>query len=66
MPKVRFVDYAGRYWRLSDLARTYHLRPQTLAGRLDRGLPVERALATGICTRAQAGMRGAAVAWGRK
>ena len=33
------------------------LKPQTLAHRLDRGLPIERALATGICDKREAGRR---------
>lgn len=64
MPKHRFINHAGISWRLSDLAREHHLLPQTLASRLDRGLPVARALATGICTTSQSGRRGAA-AWSR-
>jgi len=55
----RWVTWEGREWRLSALAREYQLAPQTLAGRLDRGLPVQRALCTGICTRSEAGRRGA-------
>ena len=35
----------------------YHLKPQTLAHRLDRGLPVARALATGLCDHREAGRR---------
>ena len=58
MPKVRWIEWEGHPWRLSHLAATYHLKPQTLAHRLDRGLPIERALATGICTRDAAGRRG--------
>jgi hypothetical protein len=57
MPKVRLILFSGAAWRLSDLARLHHLRPQTLASRIDRGLPIERALATGLCTRADAGRR---------
>ena len=64
MPKIRFVDVNGDMWRLSDLAREHDLLPQTLASRLDRGLPVERALATGILTKAEAGARGFAAGWG--
>ena len=58
MPKTRWVEWEGHQWRLSHLAVVYHLKPQTLAHRLDRGLPIERALATGICTRDAAGRRG--------
>ena len=64
MPKKRWITHQGTDWRLSDLARAHHLKPQTLAGRLDRGMPVERALATGICSKAEAGRRGFAAGWG--
>jgi hypothetical protein len=59
MPKQRWIEYEGRQWRLSELAGEYHLRPQTLASRLDRGYPVTRALATGLCSREEAGRRSA-------
>ena len=59
MPKLRWIVYDGSRWRLSALARAYGLLPQTLASRLDRGMPVDRALATGICSLADAGRRGA-------
>lgn len=58
MPKVRVVHYAGRAWRLSELARTHGLLPQTLAGRLDRGTPLEAALMVRVCSRSEAGRRG--------
>jgi hypothetical protein len=58
MPRVRWVTHNHREWRLSDLARAYGLAPQTLAGRLDRGLPVQRALCTGLVSRSEAGRRG--------
>jgi hypothetical protein len=61
MPKARWILHSGREWRLTDLASQYHLRPQTLAARLDRGYPVERALATGLCSRSEAGQRAAAI-----
>jgi hypothetical protein len=57
MPRIRWIDWNGARWRLSDLARATHLKPQTLAGRIDRGLPIDRALATGICTMCEAGRR---------
>ena len=67
MPKVRWIEYEGAQWRLSALAVEHGLKPQTLASRIARGLPVARALATGICTAAEAGRRGAAVSeWGRR
>jgi hypothetical protein len=64
MPRTRWIDWHNTQWRLSDLARLHHLKPQTLAGRLDRGYPVERALATGLCPRDEAGRRGFARGWG--
>ena len=59
VPKSRVITWGGRDWRLSELAWCYHLLPQTLASRIDRGLTIERALATGICTRAESGRRAA-------
>ena len=59
MPKQRWIEFDGDLWRLSDLAREAGLLPQTLASRLDRGLPVARALATGLCDAHEAGRRGA-------
>ena len=61
MPRVRWVEYKGERWRLSVLATTAGLLPQTLAGRIDRGYAVSRALATGLCTLQEAGRRGARV-----
>ena len=58
MPKVRMVLYGGRAWRLSDLARAHGLLPQTLAGRIDRGSPLDRALTQRVCSRSEAGRRG--------
>ena len=60
MPAIRWIDYEGRRWRLTELAKAHGLKPQTLASRIARGLPIARALATGICTAAEAGRRGAA------
>lgn len=57
MPRQRWITWEGRAWRLTELAVTYRLRPQTLAARLDRGFPLERALATGLCTASGAGRR---------
>jgi hypothetical protein len=57
MPRIRWVDWQGVPWRLSELARAHSLLPQTLTSRLDRGLPLERALATGFCSRSAAGRR---------
>lgn len=61
MPRCRWVIYEGRQWRLTELAAAHHLLPQTLASRIDRGLPIPRALATGLLSMAEAGRRGAAV-----
>jgi len=58
MPKKRWIQWNGADWRLSDLARSHGLRPQTLASRLDRGYEVDRALATGLCSITEAGRRG--------
>ena len=64
MPRVRFISVSGVEMRLSDLARLHGLRPQTLWGRLERGLPVERAHSTGFCSISAAGRRGkAASSW---
>lgn len=57
MPRVRFISVSGQEVRLSELARRHNLLPQTLWGRLERGLPVERALSTGICSYSVAGRR---------
>lgn len=65
MPKIRWVEYDGNRWRLSVLAREFGLQPQTLASRLDRGLPVLRALATGICDAEESGRRGFAAGWAK-
>ena len=57
MPRVRFISVSGVEVRLSDLARRHNLLPQTLWGRIERGLPIERAVTTGICSRSEAGRR---------
>lgn len=63
MPAIRFIRYDNRDWRLSELARRYHLAPGTLSGRIARfgetATGISRALATGVMSRAQAGQRGA-------
>ncbi|MCB1771956.1 MAG: hypothetical protein KDJ31_19990 [Candidatus Competibacteraceae bacterium] len=63
MPATRFIRYDNHEWRLSQLARRYHLAPGTLSRRLDRfgetATGIARALATGILTREQSGRRGA-------
>lgn len=62
MPKARWITFEGKLWRLSELAELHRIRPQTLAARLDRGYGIERALATGLCSRSEAGRR-ARLAW---
>jgi hypothetical protein len=57
MPKQRWIEWAGRTWRLSVLAEAHGLKPQTLAARIDRGYPLARALATGLCSLDEAGRR---------
>jgi hypothetical protein len=64
MPKRRWIRYQGRDWTLSHLATGHGLLPQTLASRLDRGMTLERALATGLCGHSEAGRRGSH-AWRR-
>jgi hypothetical protein len=59
MPKARWIDWEGCRWRLTDLAIVNGLKPQTLAARIDRGYPLARALATGLCSLEEAGRRGA-------
>jgi len=58
-----FIRYDNRNWRLTELARRYHLAPGTLSGRLSRfgetATGITRALATGIMSREQAGRIGA-------
>ena len=66
MPKIRWIRWVGCDWRLSELAVTYGLRPQTLAARLNRGYSVERALSTGLRTASEAGRRGARAGTWRK
>jgi hypothetical protein len=58
MPRIRWINYQGKDWRLSDLARSFGLRPQTLAARLDRGYELERALVPELCDKTEAGRRG--------
>ena len=61
MAKKRFIQWQGQTWSLTELARAHNLNPATLKSRLDVAkLPLVRALATGICTKSQAGQRGAA------
>jgi hypothetical protein len=59
MSRPRWITYLGRQWRLSELADVAGLRPQTLASRLNRGYTTSRALTTGLCSREEAGRRGA-------
>jgi hypothetical protein len=59
MPKARWIEWDGRTWRLTELAVSVGLKPQTLAARVDRGYEIGRALATGLCSLEEAGRRGA-------
>ena len=63
MPRKRFIEWDGRPWLLSDLARAAGLAPGTLSARLERfgegASGIRRALCTGVQTAAQAGQRGA-------
>ena len=58
MPRIRWIEYHGVRYRLSALASEHGLAVGTLWSRLERGMSVERALATGIVTRDAAGRRG--------
>lgn len=66
MPRKHQINYLGRDWCLSDLAREYRLHPNTLAARLRNGMSIEQALATKICSKADAGSRGLAAGWAAK
>jgi hypothetical protein len=44
MPRPRWIDWDGRRWRLTELARAHGLNRQTLAWRLDTGQPLAQAL----------------------
>lgn len=61
---MRFVEFEGRHWLISHLAREHHIAPGTFHNRLIRfgetPTGIARSLATGILTRSQAGKRGAA------
>lgn len=61
--KPRFIQYDNRTWRMTELAREYHMPVGTLYGRIQRfgetATGVARALATGVMTRRQAGLVGA-------
>lgn len=63
--RKRWITYRDQTLTLSAWATLAGLRPQTLASRLDRGLPVDRALATGICDRRECALRSRdASSWG--
>lgn len=63
MPARRFITTASGQWSISELAQRHHLAPGTLSQRLNRfggtATGIQRALATGIMTRQQAGQIGA-------
>jgi len=60
---ARFIEYEGRQWPISQLARSHGLKPSTLSGRIKRfgetATGIHRSLATGLLTASQAGSRGA-------
>jgi hypothetical protein len=58
MGRQRWITLSGKTQTLTVWATTAGLRPQTLASRLARGLPLARALATGLVSREEAGRRG--------
>lgn len=63
--RKRWITYREQTLTLSAWATLSGLRPQTLAARLDRGLPIGRALATGLCDRRECASRSRAVSsWG--
>ena len=70
MPRIRFIEYEDRAWRITELARAHHLSVGTLYGRLERfgetASGIQRSLTTGLMTRRQAGLVGASRSpWGR-
>lgn len=58
--RVRLLTLHGATRSVTEWARLAGLRPQTLSGRLARGVPLELALHTNVTTRSAAGTRGAA------
>jgi hypothetical protein len=60
---MHFITYDQQQWTVTGLARRYGLPPSTLRHRVERfgatATGIQRALATGIMTREQAGRRGA-------
>ena len=63
MPRARVVEFEGRQWTLSELARSRELPPSTLAHRIERfgatATGIHRALATGTMSPREAGRIGA-------
>lgn len=59
MSRARFVIYHGRAWRLKCLAERFHMKPDTLRQRLNRGMPVEQAVHTPTIPPSQSGRSGA-------
>jgi len=66
MARRRWIEYRGQVLTLTAWAAAAGISPGTLAYRLDRrGLPMARALATGVLDRRDAGRLGkAASRWG--
>ena len=57
MPRYRWITWNNETRTLRGWAMLVGMAPGTLADRLER-LPLERALATGLVTRQEAGRRG--------
>lgn len=62
MRTLRWIEYQGGWWNLSQLAKSGNLPVGTFAARLERfgcdEAGITRALATGVISRQQAGIRG--------
>lgn len=59
MPAKRWIEHDGQRLTLRGWAREADLAPGTLYDRITRqGLPMVRALATGVLDKRQCGMRG--------
>ena len=63
MPRARFVEYEGRQWTLSELARSRSMPHSTLSHRIERfgatATGIARALTTGTLSHREAGRVGA-------
>lgn len=41
---IRKIEYSGKIWSLTGLAEAHGMRPETLSGRIDRGMTIEQAV----------------------